>query len=109
MLSQANRVNVTSVIFIAASSHRQARSWLSREDRGMGVLRGLQMRKLLVAVTVVIALAVIAVMAAAWKALGQVEVPTAGWVALAAGALLSLAVGTGLTLLMGYSNRAGFD
>jgi hypothetical protein len=32
-----------------------------------------------------------------------------GWIALVAGALLSLAVGTGLMLLMFYSDRAGFD
>jgi hypothetical protein len=69
----------------------------------------LAMRKLMAAVAVAIALAVLAVMAAGWKALGQVEMSTAGWIALVVGAVLSLAVGAGLTLLMVYSNRAGFD
>jgi hypothetical protein len=67
------------------------------------------MTKLMAAIAVSIALAVIAVLGFAWKAPGQVEMSTAGWVALVAGAVLSLAVGTGLTLLMIYSDRAGFD
>jgi hypothetical protein len=67
------------------------------------------MRKLTAAAAVAIALAAIAVMASAWESLGQVEMTTTGWVAMAAGALLSLAVGAGLTFLMAYSNRAGFD
>jgi hypothetical protein len=67
------------------------------------------MTKLMVAVAVAIALAAIATMAAAWDALGDVEISTAGWLALAGGGVLTFAVGAGLMLLIFYSNRTGFD
>jgi hypothetical protein len=69
----------------------------------------LQMTRLIVAVAAAIALAVIAVMVSAWEALGDVEMSTAGWVALVAGGVLTFAVGAGLMVLIFYSNRAGYD
>jgi hypothetical protein len=67
------------------------------------------MTKLLAALAVAVVLAAIAVMASAWEGLGEVEISTAGWVALTAGGVLTFAIGAGLMLLIFYSNRAGFD
>jgi hypothetical protein len=68
-----------------------------------------EMTKLMVAVAVAITLAALAVMGYAWASLSDVEISTAGYVALAAGAGLTFAVGAGLMFLIFYSNRAGFD
>ena len=45
----------------------------------------------------------------AWTHLGGDPVPTYGYVALAGGAVISLAVGGGLMALVFYSNRHGYD
>jgi len=45
----------------------------------------------------------------AWTHLGGDPVPTYGYVALAGGALISLAVGGGLMALVFYSSRHGYD
>jgi hypothetical protein len=67
------------------------------------------MTKWIVVVAVVPTLAVIAAMAYAWEALGDVEISTTGYLALFGGAILALAVGIGLMSLMFYSNRSGWD
>jgi hypothetical protein len=67
------------------------------------------MTKLVVAVALVLALAVLAVMGYAWGSMRDVEMSAAGYVALATGVVLSFGVGTGLMFLMFYSNRRGFD
>ena len=45
----------------------------------------------------------------AWTHLGGDPVPTYGYVALAGGAVISLAVGGGLMALVFYSSRHGYD
>jgi hypothetical protein len=44
-----------------------------------------------------------------WTLGGQIEVSTAGYVAMAFGVLFSLAVGCGLMALTFYSSRSGYD
>lgn len=44
-----------------------------------------------------------------WTLEDGVEVPTAGYVAMAAGVIFSLVVGCGLMALIFYSNRRGYD
>jgi hypothetical protein len=44
-----------------------------------------------------------------WTVEGGIEVSTAGYVAMAAGVLFSLAVGCGLMALIFYSSRSGYD
>jgi hypothetical protein len=41
--------------------------------------------------------------------LSDVSISAAGYIALVAGSVLTLAVGAGLMFLMYYSDRAGFD
>jgi hypothetical protein len=67
------------------------------------------MTKLIVAIAVVLALAVTGALAYTWASLSDVSMSVAGYIALIAGSLLTLAVGAGLMFLMYYSNRAGFD
>jgi hypothetical protein len=67
------------------------------------------MTKLIVATAVTATLAVIAVIAYAWEAMGAVSISTAGYVALLGGGIVTFAVGAGLMFLIFYSNRAGFD
>jgi hypothetical protein len=67
------------------------------------------MTRLIVAVTVAITIAAAGVTAYSWVSLGDVPMSAAGYVALVAGSVLTLAVGAGLIFLMYYSNRAGFD
>jgi hypothetical protein len=52
---------------------------------------------------------VIAVVTALWREVGDVEISTAGWVAMALGALVTLALGIGLMTLVFISSRRGFD
>ncbi len=44
-----------------------------------------------------------------WTLADGIEVTTAGYVAMAAGVILSLVVGCGLMALIFYSNRRGYD
>jgi hypothetical protein len=55
------------------------------------------------------AFAAVAVMCYAWASLGNVDMSAAGYFALAAGAVLTFAVGAGLMFLIFYGNRDGFD
>lgn len=53
--------------------------------------------------------AVGAVAAGFWTALGASEITLSGWIAMALGVLVSFAVGAGLMALVFYSNRHGYD
>jgi hypothetical protein len=44
-----------------------------------------------------------------WTAIEGPPMPTFGWVALAGGVIVSLAVGCGLMALLFYSSRHGYD
>jgi hypothetical protein len=46
-----------------------------------------------------------------WSVFAQigVDMPTAGWVALALGVVLSIGLGVGLMFLVFYSSRRGYD
>ena len=61
------------------------------------------------AAAVGLALLVIAVVIGLWRQLGDVEISTAGWLAMAVGALATLALGIGLMALVFISNRRGYD
>jgi len=45
----------------------------------------------------------------AWQEIGEVEMSTHGFVALALGALLTFALGAGLMALVFFSSRRGYD
>lgn len=62
-----------------------------------------------IAATVIAVIAVIAIVVALWRAVGDVEISTAGWLAMVLGALLALALGGGLMALVFISNRRGYD
>jgi hypothetical protein len=44
-----------------------------------------------------------------WRELGDVEISIYGWLALAGGITVTLALGIGLMWLVYFSNRRGFD
>ncbi len=67
------------------------------------------MSKLGLVVAAVLAVAAMAVAYSAWRSLADVEMSTAGYVAMVLGALATLAVGGGLMTLVFWSNRKGFD
>ncbi len=67
------------------------------------------MSKVGVFVAAILSLSVMAVAVYLWLSLGDVEVGTAGYVALIAGGLGTLGLGVGLMALVFYSHRAGFD
>lgn len=46
---------------------------------------------------------------AGWRALGDVEMSTFGWIALVAGSFVTIAVGAGLMALVFYSSRHNMD
>ena len=46
---------------------------------------------------------------AGWRALGDVEMSTFGWIALIAGSFITVAVGAGLMALVFYSSRHDMD
>ena len=62
---------------------------------------------------VVIAVAVVlvfgAVIAVLWTNLGESEISGAGWLAMALGVTVTLALGVGLMGLVFFSNRRGYD
>jgi O-antigen ligase len=67
------------------------------------------MGKLGIVVAVALVLAAIGVAWSAWRSLADVEMSTAGMVAMIFGALVTLALGSGLMALIFISNRRGFD
>jgi len=44
-----------------------------------------------------------------WVAIGDAEISTGGWVAMALGVLVTFALGSGLMALVFISNRRGYD
>jgi hypothetical protein len=61
------------------------------------------------AIAVALILAVVGVFAYTLVSLRGIAVSAAGYIALIAGSLLTLAIGAGLVFLRYYSNREGFD
>ena len=62
-----------------------------------------------VAIAVGAVAAALAILATLWGQLGDVEISTGGWVAMALGALVTLALGIGLMALVFISSRRGYD
>jgi hypothetical protein len=64
-------------------------------------------------VAVVIAAAVVlmigTVIAVLWTNIGESEISGAGWLAMALGVIVTLALGVGLMGLVFFSNRRGYD
>lgn len=63
---------------------------------------------IIVSLTVLLGLAVYAAVSV-WGALAGAAISTQGWIALAAGVVVTLALGAGLMFLVFYSNRRGYD
>jgi high-affinity Fe2+/Pb2+ permease len=49
------------------------------------------------------------VIATLWTSIGDSEISTAGWLAMALGVIVTLALGVGLMALVFVSNRRGYD
>jgi hypothetical protein len=58
---------------------------------------------------VVVLLIVGLVIAAMWAAIGESEISAAGWLAMALGVVVTLALGIGLMALVFISSRRGYD
>ena len=67
------------------------------------------MSKLGIVVAAALAIAAMGIAWSAWRSMADVEVGTAGMVALILGALATIALGGGLMALLFISNRRGFD
>ena len=71
------------------------------------------MKQTLSWVAVVIAAAVVlvigTVIAVLWTNIGESEISGAGWLAMALGVIVTLALGVGLMGLVFFSNRRGYD
>lgn len=67
------------------------------------------MSKLGIIVAALLSAAAMAIAYSAWQSLAEVEMSTAGYVAMILGALATLTVGIGLMALLFWSNRKGFD
>lgn len=77
---------------------------------GSGAERALMRAdRLVVAVWLGLLLASLGVAVWLWRELEGVAIAPEGWLALAAGALLTIAVGVGLVRLMFISHKRGFD
>ena len=62
-----------------------------------------------IGVAAVVVIGIAAVMLGFWAGLGDTGISAAGWVAMAVGVFLTLALGIGLMALVFISNRRGFD
>jgi hypothetical protein len=67
------------------------------------------MSKVGIIVAALLSAAAMAVAYQAWQSLADVEMSTAGYVAMILGGLATIAVGVGLMTLVFWSNRKGFD
>ena len=67
------------------------------------------MSKLGIAVAAALAIAAMGIAWSAWRSMADVEVGTAGMIALILGAIATIALGGGLMALLFISNRRGFD
>jgi hypothetical protein len=89
------------------------------QDDGFGVkpvmneplLTSTSRRALTIAVAIAAAVVVvlIAVVVVLWRTVATSEISGAGWVAMALGVLLTIALGVGLMSLVFISNRRGYD
>ena len=61
------------------------------------------------AVAAAVVLAIGVVIAGVWTGIGDSEISGAGWLAMALGAIATLALGVGLMALVFISNRRGYD
>ena len=62
-----------------------------------------------VVIAVAFVLVIGAVIAVLWTNLGESEISGAGWLAMALGVTVTLALGVGLMGLVFFSNRRGYD
>ncbi len=62
-----------------------------------------------VAIAAAVVLVVAAAIASLWSAIGDSEISLAGWLAMALGIILTLALGIGLMALVFISSRRGYD
>ena len=62
-----------------------------------------------VAAAAIAVVAVLAIVSGMWAAIGDVDISAAGWVAMALGVLVTLALGIGLMALVFISSRHGYD
>ncbi|HLI19968.1 MAG TPA: hypothetical protein VKV32_02550 [Stellaceae bacterium] len=67
------------------------------------------MSKLGIAVAAALAIAAMGVAWQAWRSMADVEIGTAGTIAMILGALATIGLGGGLVALLFISNRRGFD
>jgi hypothetical protein len=76
-----------------------------------GYVVNLADRRSIVAVAVAVGsvAGVVAVVVHLWREVGDVQISAAGWVALALGVLVTLALGIGLRALVFISGRRGYD
>jgi hypothetical protein len=81
-----------------------SRGWL-----GIGAARVGKATWIVVAGAVVVLFAVIVLIAHTWAAIGDVEMSTAGWVAIVFGVVVAVGLGIGLMSLVFISSREGFD
>ena len=63
----------------------------------------------LLAALLAMLVAVVFLAVSGWSSAAGTDVPTAGYLALAFGVIVSLVVGVGLMALVFYSSRAGYD
>jgi fatty acid desaturase len=61
------------------------------------------------AIAVASLIAVVAVVAGLWAAIGDSEISAGGWVAMIFGVVMTLALGIGLMSLVFFSSRHGYD
>jgi hypothetical protein len=64
---------------------------------------------LAVTIATVIVLAVGAVIVVLWTNIGDSDISVAGWLAMALGIIVTLALGMGLMALVFFSSRRGYD
>jgi len=62
-----------------------------------------------VALAAIVVVGVLAVVVNLWAAVGDTQISAAGWVAMALGVLVALALGIGLMALVFFSSRHGYD
>ena len=60
-------------------------------------------------IAVAAVIGVVVAVAGLWRAVGNAEISTAGWLAMGFGVIVTLALGIGLMALVFVSNRRGYD
>jgi hypothetical protein len=62
-----------------------------------------------IAIAIAVVAAVVVVVANLWTSVGATQISAAGWLAMAFGILVTLALGIGLMALVFLSSRGGYD